>query len=227
MILSARNIHRRFSTGDNRQLEVLRGISLDFAAGEITAIVGPSGAGKSTFLHIIGLLDRPQEGTVLLNDVDAFSLKEQQLAKLRNKEIGFVFQFHHLLPEFSAVENVMMPALIAGVNQDDAHGRATALLEDVGVAPRALHKPNELSGGEQQRVAVARALMNSPKVVLADEPSGNLDSENASALHSMILELRTKYRQTFVIVTHNRDLAALADRVVTIVDGVVQSEGKQ
>jgi lipoprotein-releasing system ATP-binding protein len=227
MILSARNIHRRFDTGKEQHLDVLRGISLDFSAGEITAIVGPSGAGKSTFLHIIGLLDRPQEGSVFLNDVDAFALKEDQLAKLRNKEIGFVFQFHHLLPEFTAVENVMMPALIAGMDSDAAMRRATALLEDVGVAARASHKPNELSGGEQQRVAVARALMNAPKVVLADEPSGNLDSENAASLHAMILDLRKKHHQTFVIVTHNRDLAALADRVVTIVDGVVHSEGKQ
>ena len=227
MILSARNIHRRFDTGKEQHLDVLRGISLDFSAGEITAIVGPSGAGKSTFLHIVGLLDRPQEGSVFLNGVDAFALKEEQLAKLRNKEIGFVFQFHHLLPEFTAVENVMMPALIAGMDSDTAMQRAAALLEDVGVAARASHKPNELSGGEQQRVAVARALMNAPKVVLADEPSGNLDSENAASLHAMVLDLRKKHHQTFVIVTHNRDLAALADRVVTIVDGVVHSEGKQ
>ena len=227
MILSARNIHRRFDTGKEQHLDVLRGISLDFSAGEITAIVGPSGAGKSTFLHIVGLLDRPQEGSVFLNGVDAFALKEEQLAKLRNGEIGFVFQFHHLLPEFTAVENVMMPALIAGMDSDTALQRAAALLEDVGVAARASHKPNELSGGEQQRVAVARALMNAPKVVLADEPSGNLDSENAASLHAMVLDLRKKHHQTFVIVTHNRDLAALADRVVTIVDGVVHSEGKQ
>jgi lipoprotein-releasing system ATP-binding protein len=226
-ILSAQNIHRRFSTGKNQFLPVLKGISLDFIEGEIVAIVGPSGAGKSTLLHIIGLLDRPQQGVVMLNGMDALALKDDQLAKVRNREIGFIFQFHHLLPEFTALENVMMPALIAGEKPSVAAVRAGELLRDAGIEQRAAHKPNELSGGEQQRVAVARALMNAPKVVLADEPSGNLDSENAGALHSMIVSLRKKYRQTFIIVTHNRELAAMADRVITIVDGLVHTEEKQ
>jgi lipoprotein-releasing system ATP-binding protein len=226
-ILSAQNIHRRFSTGKDQFLQVLKGITLDFGEGEIAAIVGPSGAGKSTLLHIIGLLDRPEEGVVMLNGMDALALKDDQLAKLRNREIGFIFQFHHLLPEFTALENVMMPALIAGAKPSDAGERARELLRDAGIEQRAMHKPNELSGGEQQRVAVARALMNAPKVVLADEPSGNLDSENAAALHAMIASLRKKYNQTFIIVTHNRDLAAMADRVITIVDGSVHAEEQQ
>ncbi|HLP17139.1 MAG TPA: ABC transporter ATP-binding protein, partial [Bacteroidota bacterium] len=184
-------------------------------------IVGPSGAGKSTLLHILGLLDRPNQGELIFEGEQVFALKDEALAQLRNKKIGFVFQFHHLLPEFSALENVMMPALIAGQTIHSATGRARQLLIDVGVAHRAQHKPNELSGGEQQRVAVARALMNAPKLILADEPSGNLDTENASALHQMIFELRNKYNQTFVIVTHNKELADMADREIMVVDGSI------
>lgn len=221
MLIQASNIHRKFSIGRNDYLEVLKGISIEINQGEVIAIVGPSGAGKSTLLHILGLLDRPNQGELIFEGEQVFALKDEALAQLRNKKIGFVFQFHHLLPEFSALENVMMPALIAGQTIHSATGRARQLLIDVGVAHRAQHKPNELSGGEQQRVAVARALMNAPKLILADEPSGNLDTENASALHQMIFELRNKYNQTFVIVTHNKELADMADREIMVVDGSI------
>ena len=221
MLLSVINIHRRFKIGGNEYLSVLKGVSMDVAKGEIVAIVGPSGAGKSTLLHILGMIDRPDEGEVLLEGKRVFGVKDEALASIRNKEIGFVFQFHHLLPEFTAAENVAIPALIAGERIAPALQRASMLLADVGLQDRLHHKPRELSGGEQQRVAVARALMNSPKLILADEPSGNLDSENAKALHSMILQLRQKHNQTFVIVTHNKDFSAMADRVITLVDGTV------
>ncbi|MGE5315064.1 MAG: ABC transporter ATP-binding protein [Acidobacteriota bacterium] len=220
-MIQATNIRRKFSIGRNDYLEVLKGISLGIEHGEVIAIVGPSGAGKSTLLHILGLLDRPTEGELIFEGEDVFTLKDETLARLRNQKIGFIFQFHHLLPEFTALENVMMPALIAGHTMHEVQTRAKELLTDVGVIHRAQHKPNELSGGEQQRVAVARALMNSPKLVLADEPSGNLDSENASALHEMILDLRNKYNQTFVIVTHNKELADMADREIMVVDGLI------
>lgn len=222
MLLSVINIHRRFEIGAGKYLEVLKGVSMDVRPGEIVAIVGPSGAGKSTLLHILGMIDRPDEGEVLLEGKRVFDVKDEALASIRNKEIGFVFQFHHLLPEFTAAENVAIPALIARERLSSSLDRANGLLADVGLEGRINHKPNELSGGEQQRVAVARALMNSPKLILADEPSGNLDSENARALHSMILELREKHHQTFVIVTHNKEFSAMADRVVTLVDGLVQ-----
>ncbi|HTR80527.1 MAG TPA: ABC transporter ATP-binding protein [Bacteroidota bacterium] len=225
MYLSANNIHRRFHLGQEKHLAVLKGVSLQVAKGEIVAIVGPSGAGKSTLLHILGMIDRPDEGEVILDGQSVFDSKDEMLATRRNKEIGFVFQFHHLLPEFTAVENVAMPALIGGGSLSASSERAVSLLADVGLADRLHHKPSELSGGEQQRVAVARALMNSPKLILADEPSGNLDSENAAALHSMILALRQKHGQTFVIVTHNKDFSTMADRVITIVDGVVKTGG--
>jgi len=195
---------------------------MEVGEGEIVAIVGPSGAGKSTLLHIMGMIDRPDEGKVILGGRDVFEVRDEDLASLRNREVGFVFQFHHLLPEFTAAENVAMPALIGGERLSSAMARADALLQDVGLGERLTHKPNELSGGEQQRVAVARALMNSPKLILADEPSGNLDSESAASLHSMIVGLREKYRQTFVIVTHNKEFSAMADRVVTLVDGTVR-----
>ena len=223
-MLSVINIHRRFEIGGGKYLEVLKGVSMDVASGEIVAIVGPSGAGKSTLLHILGMIDRPDEGEVLLEGKRVFDVKDESLASIRNKEIGFVFQFHHLLPEFTAEENVAIPALISGERLAPSLERANILLADVGLHARAGHKPSELSGGEQQRVAVARALMNSPKLILADEPSGNLDSENAEALHSMILRLRQKHKQTFVIVTHNKEFAAMADRVITLVDGMVQTK---
>jgi len=224
MLLTVDNIHRRFHVGEGKYLPVLKGVSLEIARSEIVAVVGPSGAGKSTLLHIMGMIDRPDEGRVTLDGTNVFEAKDEKLASMRNKDIGFVFQFHHLLPEFTAVENVAMPALIAGDRLDAASVRATSLLNDVGLESRLRHKPNELSGGEQQRVAVARALMNSPKLILADEPSGNLDSENAAALHSMIVRLRDKHQQTFVIVTHNKDFSAMADRVITLVDGLVKTK---
>ena len=223
MLLSAINIHRRFEIGGGKYLEVLKDVSIDVKSGEIVAIVGPSGAGKSTLLHILGMIDRPDEGEVLLEGKRVFDVKDEALASIRNKEIGFVFQFHHLLPEFTAAENVAIPALIAGERFGPSIERAKILLADVGLQGRIDHKPSELSGGEQQRVAVARALMNSPKLILADEPSGNLDSESAQALHSMILELRNRHHQTFVIVTHNKEFSAMADRVITLVDGLVMS----
>ncbi len=224
MLLTVDTIHRRFPLGDGNYLPVLKGVSLEIARGEIVAIVGPSGAGKSTLLHIMGMIDRPNEGRVILDGTNVFEGKDEDLAAMRNRDIGFVFQFHHLLPEFTAVENVAMPALIAGERLAIASGRAISLLNDVGLEGRLEHKPNELSGGEQQRVAVARALMNAPKLILADEPSGNLDSENAAALHSMIVRLRDKHQQTFVIVTHNKDFSAMADRVITLVDGLVKTK---
>ncbi|HTX19390.1 MAG TPA: ABC transporter ATP-binding protein [Bacteroidota bacterium] len=222
MILTVENVHRRFRVGGGKSLHVLKGVSMEVGEGEIVAIVGPSGAGKSTLLHIMGMIDRPDEGKVILGGRDVFEVRDEDLASLRNREVGFVFQFHHLLPEFTAAENVAMPALIGGERLSSAMARADALLQDVGLGERLTHKPNELSGGEQQRVAVARALMNSPKLILADEPSGNLDSESAASLHSMIVGLREKYRQTFVIVTHNKEFSAMADRVVTLVDGTVR-----
>ena len=207
--------------GTHGTLAVLRGVSLAVRAGEIIAIVGASGAGKSTLLHIVGTLDRPTSGTVKFGGVDVFSLSDDELARFRNNEIGFVFQFHHLLPEFSAVENVAMPALIQGHQFHAVRSRALDLLREVGLEERAEQRPPKLSGGEQQRVAVARALMNSPKVVLADEPSGNLDSTNADLLHSLIWDLSRRRGQTFIVVTHNESLARKADRVARIADGVI------
>jgi lipoprotein-releasing system ATP-binding protein len=209
--------------GHDTKLYVLRGVTMAVGRGQIVAIVGASGAGKSTLLHIIGTLDRPTAGSVVFDGVDVFALGDDELARFRNKEIGFVFQFHHLLPEFSAVENVAMPALIAGKKPAEVMERALGLLEDVGLKDRAGMKPPKLSGGEQQRVAVARALMNSPRVVLADEPSGNLDTANAQALHALIWDLSRKRGQTFIVVTHNEALAKQSDRVAKIVDGVVQT----
>ncbi len=185
----------------------------------MVSIVGASGAGKTTLLQILGTLDRPDSGTLLYGDTDVTKLKEKELAAFRNRQIGFVFQAHHLLPEFTAVENVMIPALIGGVSQTAAHSHAMELLERLGLADRATHKPAALSGGECQRVAVARALMNNPMVVLADEPSGNLDSQHARELHSLFFDLRKELGQTFVIVTHNEELAEMADRKITIKDG--------
>jgi len=221
IILKAENIHKIFSLGKNVKLHVLKGIDLEVRRGEIIAIVGASGAGKSTLLHILGTLDRPSEGRVLFDGVDVFKMDDSSLARFRNKKIGFVFQFHHLLPEFTAIENVAMPAMISGKSFSEVKDRAFWLLKEVGLADRVNHKPSELSGGEQQRVAVARALMNSPEIVLADEPSGNLDSRNAEALHDLIVELNKKHGQTFVIATHNEKLAEKADRIVKIVDGKI------
>jgi lipoprotein-releasing system ATP-binding protein len=219
MLLIAENIHKRYSINKESSLDVLKGVSVSFDEGEIVSVVGPSGAGKSTLIHILGLLDRPSEGTVNFQGIDYSNQSDENISKVRNQHIGFVFQFHHLLPEFTAIENIIMPALIAGEKYSANIEKAQSLLEDVGLLDRQHHKPSEMSGGEQQRIAVARALMNSPKIVFADEPSGNLDSENATRLHALIFDLRNKYKQSFVIVTHNKDLSTQSDRIITLVDG--------
>ena len=202
-------------------LKVLKGINLEIADSSVVTIVGASGAGKSTLLHLIGTLDRPDEGRVLIDNTDLYKLSDKELAEFRNRNIGFVFQFHHLLPEFTAVENVALPAMIAGQSKEAALKRATELLDYLKLSDRLTHKPSQLSGGEQQRVAVARALVNNPKLILADEPSGNLDTENARKLHQLFFDLRDRFGQTFVVVTHNTELAQMADRTVTIKDGPI------
>lgn len=206
-----------------QQLQVLKGINLNIQKGEVVAIVGKSGAGKSTLLHILGTLDSPDQGKLLINNTDITTLSAKELASFRNKEIGFIFQFHHLLPEFNALENVCIPAYIGHVSQKKAEARAKDLLAYLGLEKRMHHKPSELSGGEQQRVAVARALMNEPSVVLADEPSGNLDTATSQELHELFFELRDKFQQTFVIVTHNPELAQMSDRTLTMQDGNIIS----
>lgn len=215
-MIKATDIKKRYGT-----LEVLKGVSLEISAGEVVSIVGASGAGKSTLLHIIGTLDRPDSGIVSINNIETVGLKDKKLSDFRNSSIGFVFQFHHLLPEFTALENVCIPAFIAGTSEAEAQKKAKELLGFLGLADRANHKPSELSGGEQQRVAVARALVNQPAVVLADEPSGNLDSRSAKELHKMFFDLRDKFNQTFVIVTHNEELANMADRKLEMKDGQI------
>jgi lipoprotein-releasing system ATP-binding protein len=202
-------------------LQVLRGIDLDIARGEIVSIVGPSGAGKTTLLQIMGTLDRPDSGQTLIDGQDVSRLGEKRLALFRNQHIGFVFQFHQLLPEFTALENVMIPAFIGGAGRREAEQRATELLAFMGLQERATHKPNELSGGEKQRVAVARALMNNPSVVMADEPSGSLDSQNKEELHRLFFDLRDRFGQTFVIVTHDETLAGMTDRTIHMMDGML------
>ncbi|PKP20319.1 MAG: lipoprotein-releasing system ATP-binding protein LolD [Bacteroidetes bacterium HGW-Bacteroidetes-20] len=202
-------------------LKVLKGINLDIQKSEITSIVGASGAGKSTLLHLIGTLDKPDQGEILIEDISIFKLNDKQLSAYRNKNIGFVFQFHHLLPEFTAVENVALPSLIAGESRKVAMQKAKELLQFLKLENRLSHKPSELSGGEQQRVAVARALINNPQLILADEPSGNLDSENAKKLHQLFFDLRDSFKQTFIIVTHNEELAELSDRKIVLKDGIV------
>lgn len=204
-------------------LQVLRGIDLDIARGEIVSIVGPSGAGKTTLLQIMGTLDRPDSGQTLIDGQDVSRLGEKRLALFRNQHIGFVFQFHQLLPEFTALENVMIPAFIGGKGRREAEQRATELLAFMGLQERATHKPGELSGGEKQRVAVARALMNNPSVVMADEPSGSLDSQNKEELHRLFFDLRDRFGQTFVIVTHDEALATMTDRTIHMMDGMLNS----
>lgn len=208
------DIHKRFGS-----LEVLKGVSLDVADGEVVAIVGASGAGKTTLLQIIGTLSRPDEGVVRIDDRDVFSLNDKALSRFRNERIGFVFQFHHLLPEFTAFENVCIPGLIGRRSRAEVESRARELLELMGLAARSEHKPSQLSGGEQQRVAIARALINSPAVLLADEPSGNLDTRTRDEIHRLFFELRDKLGQTIVIVTHDDNLAAMSDRKIVLSDG--------
>lgn len=204
-------------------LEVLKGIDLHIDKGEVVSIVGPSGAGKTTLLQIIGTLDRPDTGTITIDGIDVSKLSSKKLSDFRNQHIGFVFQFHQLLPEFTAIENIMIPAYIAGASHREAKQRAQELLEFMGLSDRASHKPNELSGGEKQRVAVARALINHPAVILADEPSGSLDSKNKEELHQLFFDLRDKFGQTFVIVTHDEQLASITDRTIHMRDGQLEN----
>ena len=205
-------------------LQVLKGIDLEINKGEIVSIVGPSGAGKTTLLQIMGTLDEPDAGNVQIDGTVVSRMKEKELSAFRNKNIGFVFQFHQLLPEFTALENVMIPAFIAGVSSKEANDRATKILDFMGLVDRASHKPNELSGGEKQRVAVARALINDPAVILADEPSGSLDTHNKEDLHQLFFDLRERLGQTFVIVTHDEGLSKITDRTIHMVDGMIKKD---
>lgn len=221
IILKAENIYKSFQTTKKVKLDVLKGISLEVQKEKITIIVGASGAGKSTLLHLLGGLDRPDSGEVIYNESNIFKYSDDKLAKFRNKNVGFVFQFHHLLPEFTALENVMIPQMINGTSYNQAKKRGEDLLSTVGLRERIDHKPAELSGGEQQRVAVARALANNPKIIFADEPTGNLDSVNSEEIHKLILDLRKNFGVTFVIVTHNQNLVNLADHIYEIKDGKI------
>ena len=221
-MIEIKGLTKRFGS-----LQVLKGIDLRIEKGEIVSIVGPSGAGKTTLLQILGTLDKPDSGSVVVDGIETSTLSTNKLSEFRNMHLGFVFQFHQLLPEFTAIENIMIPAYIAGMKPKEARIRAEELLEFMGLSDRATHKPNELSGGEKQRVAVARALMNNPAVILADEPSGSLDSKNKEELHKLFFELRDKFGQTFVIVTHDETLATLTDRTIHLKDGRIVGEGSE
>ena len=216
IMLNARDIHKKYGT-----VEVLKGVDISIQAGEIVSIVGPSGSGKSTLLHILGTLDRPDRGDINLQEIQVTGLMGKKLAEFRNRHIGFVFQFHHLLPEFSALENVCIPGWLAGTNKQTVRKKAEDLLTLLGLHHRLHHKPAALSGGEQQRVAVGRALINNPDIVFADEPTGNLDTANARELHQLFFQLRKQFSQTFLIVTHNEELAQLSDRTLTMKDGKI------
>lgn len=216
-MITVNNLYKSFG-----ELEVLKGVNLSVQKGEIVAIIGKSGAGKTTLLQIIGTLDRPTKGQVLIDGTDVFRLKDRELAAFRNQHIGFIFQFHQLLPEFTALENVCIPAMIAREKEADYQPRAEKLLRELGLAERMHHKPNELSGGEKQRVAAARALMMKPSIILADEPTGSLDEKNKKELSELLLQLRKQYNQTILLVTHDKDLAEMADRIIEIKDGVIE-----
>ena len=224
IILSSENITKSYQSTKKIKLEVLKSISVEIEANKISVIVGASGAGKSTLLHLLGGLDRPDSGSVFYEQKNIFDFNNDKLAKFRNENMGFVFQFHHLLPEFTAIENVSIPQMIKGVSLKSASENSLRLLEIVGLKDRAEHKPAELSGGEQQRVAVARALANDPKIIFADEPTGNLDSSNSDAIHKLLFDLRDNFKKTFVIVTHNPELMKLADIILEIKDGVIKQK---
>ncbi len=221
ILLHAENLWKEYPVGKNLSVQVLKGLDVEIRNGEILVIVGPSGSGKSTLLHILGGLDRPTSGKVIFENQDIFSFSEEKLASFRNSRMGFVFQFHHLLSEFTALENVAMPALIGGKSFQFVRSKAEKILKEIGLGERLNHKPNELSGGEQQRIAVARALMNNPKLIFADEPSGNLDEENAAILHDLLVDLSKEHETTFVIATHNPSLTKRADRVMRLADGKI------
>ncbi len=220
-ILKAEHLNKSYKMNKKVRLDVLKDVSLEIEANKISVIVGASGAGKSTLLHLLGTLDRPDSGKIIYKDENIFALSDDRLAKFRNKNIGFIFQFHHLLPEFTALENVSIPQMISGISLSDAAKKSKELLSTVGLSERMDHKPAELSGGEQQRVAVARALANNPQIIFGDEPTGNLDSKNSESIHQLILELRDNLKVTFVIVTHNPNLVKLADKVYEMKDGKV------
>lgn len=224
IILKAEELVKTYQNSKKIELQVLKNISLEIEANKISVIVGASGAGKSTLLHLLGGLDRPDSGTILINNENILKLSDEKLAKFRNRNIGFVFQFHHLLPEFTATENIAIPQLIQGISMEKALTRAGELIDAVGLSERANHKPAELSGGEQQRVAVARALANDPAIVLADEPTGNLDSANSDIVHKILIDLKDKFKKTFVIVTHNAGLVQLADKVFEMRDGKISEQ---